>query len=74
MSVSARQLAATACTLGLAPLLLAQALRVRGRTPRLPGAGGPAAGSVPGWGASLRLLVLGSPQWKGSVRRITSRR
>jgi lysophospholipase L1-like esterase len=46
-------------TLGLAPVLIAQGLRVRRTTPRLDGASGPVTGLVPGDGPALRLLVLG---------------
>ncbi|WP_199430560.1 SGNH/GDSL hydrolase family protein [Qaidamihabitans albus] len=59
MSVVTRQFVATAATVLLAPALIAQGLLIRGRTPRLPGAGGPASGLVPGIGQPLRLLVLG---------------
>lgn len=43
----------------LAPILLAQAVRVRRTTPRLPGAEGPVAGLVKGDGRPVRLAVLG---------------
>lgn len=43
----------------LAPILLAQAVRVRRTTPRLPGAAGPVTGLVEGKGRPLRLAVLG---------------
>lgn len=43
----------------LAPLLLAQGLWVRWRTPRLPGAAGPDTGTVEAAGADFRLLTLG---------------
>ncbi|NIH82971.1 SGNH/GDSL hydrolase family protein [Amycolatopsis viridis] len=49
---------AVAATAGLAPVLVAQGLRVRRTTPRLPGATGPRHGSVPG-PDPLRLLVVG---------------
>lgn len=45
-------------TICLAPVLLAQALRVRRVTPRLPGAPGPREGKA-GRGPSLRLLIAG---------------
>lgn len=47
-----------AATAGLLPLLVAQGVRVRRDTPRLPGAAGPVVGSV-GMGPVLRLVVLG---------------
>ncbi|MGW4521658.1 SGNH/GDSL hydrolase family protein [Amycolatopsis sp. NPDC004378] len=40
-------------------VILAQALYVKRKTPRLPGAAGPAEGLVPGSGEPLRLAVLG---------------
>lgn len=43
----------------IAPLLLIQALWVRLRTPRLPGAAGPASGTIAGKGEALGLIVLG---------------
>ena len=43
----------------LAPILLAQAVRVRRTTPKLPGAAGPVTGLVDGTGRPLRLAVLG---------------
>ncbi|MFC4085203.1 SGNH/GDSL hydrolase family protein [Amycolatopsis samaneae] len=43
----------------LAPVLAAQAVRVRRSTPRLPGAAGPTCGVVPGESAVLRLAVVG---------------
>ncbi|UUV28502.1 SGNH/GDSL hydrolase family protein [Amycolatopsis roodepoortensis] len=43
----------------LAPILLAQAVRVRRTTPRLPGAAGPVTGLVAGEGGPMRLAVLG---------------
>ncbi|WP_414936231.1 SGNH/GDSL hydrolase family protein [Amycolatopsis sp. cmx-11-51] len=46
-------------TVMLAPILFAQAVRVRRTTPRLPGATGPASGLVRGEGRPLRLAVLG---------------
>ncbi|MGX5657773.1 SGNH/GDSL hydrolase family protein [Geodermatophilus nigrescens] len=45
--------------LALAPLLLAQGAGVRRRTPVLPEAAGPRAGSVPGDGPPLTAAVLG---------------
>ncbi|MEC3978845.1 SGNH/GDSL hydrolase family protein [Amycolatopsis sp. H20-H5] len=48
-----------ALTLLRAPVLLAQAVRVRRTTPRLPGAAGPVDGLVLGDGPALRLVVLG---------------
>ncbi|MDQ0377833.1 SGNH/GDSL hydrolase family protein [Amycolatopsis thermophila] len=57
MSTS-KNLLATVATAGLAPWLVAQGLRVRRTTPRLPGASGPLTGLVPG-PDPLRLLVLG---------------
>jgi lysophospholipase L1-like esterase len=42
-----------------APVLLVQGRRVRATTPRLPEAGGPTAGSVPGTGRTLRVAVVG---------------
>lgn len=42
-----------------APVLLVQGRRVRATTPRLPEAGGPATGSVPGAGSPLRIAVVG---------------
>ncbi|QWF80016.1 SGNH/GDSL hydrolase family protein [Amycolatopsis sp. CA-230715] len=47
---------ASAATVALAPMLLAQGLRVRRTTPRLPGADGPVTGGADG---GLALLVLG---------------
>ncbi|MFD9962983.1 SGNH/GDSL hydrolase family protein [Amycolatopsis sp. NPDC058986] len=46
-------------TVALAPVLVAQAVRVRRSTPRLPGAAGPARGFVPGSGVPIRLAVVG---------------
>ena len=43
----------------IAPLLLIQALWVRWRTPRLPGAAGPTSGTIAGKGETLGLIVLG---------------
>lgn len=40
-------------------VILAQALYVKWKTPRLPGAAGPAEGLVPGTGEPFRLAVLG---------------
>ncbi|SFW49803.1 SGNH/GDSL hydrolase family protein [Amycolatopsis australiensis] len=40
-------------------VLIAQALYVKRKTPRLPGAGGPTEGLVPGTGEPVRLAVLG---------------
>lgn len=51
--------AAAAGSLALAPLLLAQGLLVRRRTPRLPDAAGPPEGLADGPGPALRLLVVG---------------
>lgn len=45
--------------LGLAPVLLPQALAARRRTLRLPDAGGPQQGVCPGGGEPLRLLLVG---------------
>lgn len=42
-----------------APVLIVQGRRVRATTPRLPEAGGPASGSVPGDGTPLRIAVVG---------------
>ncbi|MFE0022832.1 SGNH/GDSL hydrolase family protein [Amycolatopsis sp. NPDC059021] len=49
----------TLATISLAPVLVAQAVRVRRSTPRLPGAVGPVRGLVRGSGAPLRLAVVG---------------
>ncbi|UQS22071.1 SGNH/GDSL hydrolase family protein [Amycolatopsis thermalba] len=57
MSTS-RAFLAVAATVGLAPVLVAQGLRVRRTTPRLPGASGPLTGSVAG-PDPVRLLVIG---------------
>ncbi|OZM73316.1 SGNH hydrolase [Amycolatopsis antarctica] len=54
-----RRTAWTLATLAGSPLLLAQAVRVRRATPKLPGAQGPVDGEVRGTGAPLRLLVIG---------------
>jgi hypothetical protein len=43
----------------LFPLLLAQGLWVRKRTPRLPDAAGPLAGTTPGEGEPIKLIALG---------------
>lgn len=49
----------TLAALALLPLLLIEALWVRWRTPRLPGATGPDTGGIAGPGEPFRLLVLG---------------
>ena len=51
--------AGSAASLALLPLLLAQGKRVRRDTPRLPEAGGPREGEVPGDGVPIRLLLIG---------------
>lgn len=43
----------------LMPILWLQGRQVRKRTPRLPAAGGPTVGTIPGDGVPLRLLVVG---------------
>ena len=53
------RLAGTLAAVAASPVLLAQAVRVRRETPRLPGASGPVEGELPGSGPPLRLLVLG---------------
>lgn len=51
--------AASAASLALGPLLVAQGRAVRRDTPQLPGAAGPACGLVAGAAPALRLVVIG---------------
>lgn len=59
MTGLALRVASTLSIALLAPVLVRQGRRVRRTTPRLPEAGGPRTGEIPGRGAPIELLVLG---------------